>query len=302
MELSRKWQIMRDLMACFVTGLFFFPIFWWALTSFKPISAMFDKDRVVWFDFEPHLSNYKVTLLGLSRTDSTADGGIGMGAAGAGSYDARQSLLDSAIVSIGATAVTVFCAVIAAYALSRMRFTGRAVFLNWVLGMRFMPPIAIIIPLVTIYKFAGMRDTDNLYMGYLGLIMIYALINLPIALLLMKSFFDDVPKDVDDAAMIDGATRWQSFWKVTLPMVKGGVAASAVLTFVFSWTEFLLSLFLTTDIRTIPVKIQTFVTSTGSEWGFITALGTAAAIPSFIFILLVQRHLVRGLTLGSLKE
>ena len=75
-----------------------------------------------------------------------------------------------------------------------------------------------------------------------------------------------------------------------------------MLTFVFSWTEFLLSLFLTTDIRTIPVKIQTFVTSTGNEWGFITALGTAAVIPSFIFILLVQRNLVRGLTLGSLKE
>ena len=302
MEPSRPWQILRDLIACFITAIFFFPIFWWALASFKPIAAMFDKDRVVWFDFEPHLNNYKVTLMGVSRTQSTVDSGITMGAAGADSYDARQSLLDSAIVSIGATGVTIFCAVIAAYALSRMTFSGRGAYLNWVLGMRFMPPIAIIIPLVSIYKFAGMRDTDNLYMGYLGLIMIYALINLPIALLLMKSFFDDVPKDVDDAAMIDGATRWQTFWKVVLPMVKGGVAASAVLTFVFSWTEFLLSLFLTTEIRTIPVKVQTFVTSTGNEWGFITAVGTAAAIPSFIFILLVQRHLVRGLTLGSLKE
>ena len=302
MELSRPWQIARDLFACFITAIFFFPIFWWALASFKPIAAMFDKDRVVWFDFEPHLNNYKVTLMGVSRTQSTVDSGITMGAAGADSYDARQSLLDSAIVSIGATGVTIFCAVIAAYALSRMTFSGRGAYLNWVLGMRFMPPIAIIIPLVSIYKFAGMRDTDNLYMGCLGLIMIYALINLPIALLLMKSFFDDVPTDVDDAAMIDGATRWQTFLKVVLPMVKGGVAASAVLTFVFSWTEFLLSLFLTTEIRTIPVKIQTFVTSTGNEWGFITAVGTAAAIPSFIFILLVQRHLVRGLTLGSLKE
>jgi multiple sugar transport system permease protein len=120
--------------------------------------------------------------------------------------------------------------------------------------------------------------------------------------LLLKSFFDDVPKDVDEAAMIDGATRWQTFWKVILPMVKGGVAATAVLCFIFSWTEFLLSLFLTTSIRTVPVKISTFVTSTGTEWGFITALGTSAIIPSFIFILLVQKHLVRGLTLGSLKD
>ncbi len=102
--------------------------------------------------------------------------------------------------------------------------------------------------------------------------------------------------------MIDGATRVQTFRKVVLPMVKGGIAATAVLCFVFSWTEFLLSLQLTSSIRTIPVKISTFVTSTGTEWGFITALGSAAILPSFIFILLVQRHLVRGLTMGSLKD
>ncbi len=302
MELSRPWQIARDVAAVLVTGIFMFPIFWWALTSIKPISAVFDKDRIVWFDFTPTLINYAVTLFGRSRSQMAIDEGIGMGVAGAEAYDSREALLDSVIVSIGATAITMFVAVFAAYALSRMQFRGRETYLNWVLGQRFMPPIAILIPLVTIYKGLGLRDTDNYYMGYLGLILIYALVNLPIALLLMKSFFDDIPKDIDEAAMIDGATRIQSFRRVVLPMVKGGVAASAVLCFIFSWTEFLLSLFLTTDIRTVPVKIQTFVTSTGNEWGFIAALGTAAAIPSFIFILLVQRHLVRGLTLGSLKE
>ncbi|MEP1696100.1 MAG: ABC transporter permease subunit, partial [Paracoccaceae bacterium] len=101
---------------------------------------------------------------------------------------------------------------------------------------------------------------------------------------------------------IDGATRWQVFWKVILPMSKGGLAATAVLCFIFSWTEFLLSLFLTSSIRTIPVKITTFVTSTGSEWGYISALGTSAIVPSFIFILLVQSHLVRGLTMGAIKD
>jgi multiple sugar transport system permease protein len=225
-----------------------------------------------------------------------------MGVAGAGTYDSRQSIIDSIIISLGSTVVTMVVAVLAAYALSRMAFKGRNAFLNWVLGQRFMPPIAIIVPLVTIYAGLGMRDNQNHFLGYIGIIMIYALMNLPIALLLLKSFFDDVPKDVDQAAMIDGATRLQSFRLVVLPMVKGGVAAASVLCFIFAWTEFLLSLFLTTEIRTIPVKISTFVTSTGNEWGFITALGTAAAIPSFIFILLVQRHLVRGLTLGSLKE
>ncbi len=302
MELSRPWQIARDVLAAFVTAIFMFPIFWWALTSIKPISAVFDKDRVVFFDFVPTLINYAVTLFGRSRSQLAIDDGLGMGVAGAEAYDSRQTLIDSLVISIGATTVTMLVAVLAGYALSRMQFKGRDSYLNWVLGQRFMPPIAILIPLVTIYKGFGLRDTDSYYMGYLGLILIYALVNLPIALLLLKSFFDDIPKDIDEAAMIDGATRWQSFRRIVLPMVKGGVAASAVLCFIFSWTEFLLSLFLTTDIRTVPVKIQTFVTSTGNEWGFIAALGTAAAIPSFIFILLVQRHLVRGLTLGSLKE
>ncbi len=302
MELSRPMQLLRDALAIIVTALFGFPIFWWALTSIKPISAVFDKDRIVWFDFKPTLINYGVTLFGQSRSQLAIDDGLGMGVAGADAYDSRVSILESVAVSVGATLITVTVAVFAAYALSRMRFKGRDSFLNWVLGQRFMPPIAILVPLVIMYKMAGMRDNDNYWLGLLGLMLIYSLMNLPIALLLMKSFFDDVPKDVDEAAMIDGATRWQSFSKIVLPMVRGGLAASAVLVFIFSWTEFLLSLFLTTGIRTVPVKIQTFVTSTGNEWGFIAALGTAAAIPSFIFILLVQRHLVRGLTLGSLKE
>jgi multiple sugar transport system permease protein len=159
-----------------------------------------------------------------------------------------------------------------------------------------MPPIAIIVPIVFMFHYVGLRDTR------LGLVFIDTLINLPVAVLLMKSFFDDVPVDVDEAAMLDGATRFQIFRRVVLPLVTGGVAATAVLCFIFSWTEFLLSLFLTNSIRTLPVKISTFVTSTGSEWGFISALGTSAVVPSFIFILLVQKQLVRGLTLGSLKE
>jgi multiple sugar transport system permease protein len=152
------------------------------------------------------------------------------------------------------------------------------------------------VPLVFIFHDLGLRDTHT------GLIIAHTLINVPIALLLLKSFMDDIPKEIDQAAMIDGATRFQVFWMVILPMAKGGVAATAVLCFVFSWTEFLLSLFLTNSIRTIPVKITTYVTSTGSEWGYISALGTSAIVPSFIFIMLVQRHLVRGLTMGAIKD
>ena len=251
------------------------------------------------FDFEPTLINYRVTVLGENPSELTSGStgsGTTMGTGGENSFDGRRTIFDSIVIAIGSTILTIFIAVGAAYALSRMRFGGNQLYLNWVLSHRFLPPIAIIVPLVFMFRDLGLRDT------HLGLILVHTLINLPIAVLLLKSFLEDVPKDVDDSAMIDGATRWQSFRLVVLPMIRGGVAATAVLCFVFSWTEFILSLFLTTEIRTLPVKITTFVTSTGSEWGFISALGTSAMLPSFIFILLVQRHLVRGLTMGAIKD
>ncbi|NDB69898.1 MAG: carbohydrate ABC transporter permease, partial [Methylocystaceae bacterium] len=262
MEQPVHLQRLRDIIAILIVALFMFPIAWWALTSIKPMSAMFNKDKVVVFDFEPTSVNYRVVMLGQSRSEIAIESGSTFGVGGSSSYDSRRTILDSLLIAIGSTTLTTLIAMLASYALSRMSFRGRDSYLNWVLGQRFMPPIAIIVPLVTMYKTVGMRDTDNLYLGYVGLILMHALINLPIAILLMKSFFDDVPKDVDEAAMIDGATRWQTFGKVVMPMVRGGMAATAVLCFIFSWTEFLLSLFLTTTIRTVPVKITTFVTST----------------------------------------
>jgi multiple sugar transport system permease protein len=288
-------SLIRYVTAVLVVAVFMFPLLWWGLTSIKPISAVFNKDKVVFFDFAPTLDNYRVTLLGKSRSELAIESGSTFGVGGGSSYDSRQTIMDSTIIAIGSTILTVGVGMLAAYALSRLRFRGRQAYLNWILSQRFMPPIAIIVPVVFMLHYVDLLDT------HLGLILVHALMNLPIAVLLMKSFFDDVPQEIDEAAMIDGATRFETFRLVVLPMVRGGVAATAVLCFIFSWTEFLLSLFLTNSIRTLPVKITTFVTSTGSEWGFISALGTSAIVPSFIFILLVQKQLVRGLTLGSLK-
>ncbi len=296
MQATLTQRIARDILAVLIVAIFMFPIFWWALASIKPYTAIFNKDGPVYFNFTPTLNNYEVVLLGKSRiAEELVDGGT-YGAGGASSYDSRQTILDSIIIAVGSTILVTFLATLAAYALSRMHFRYKQDYLFWILSQRFMPPIAAVVPFLFMFRDLGLRDT------HLGLILAHTLINLPLAVLLLKSFFDDVPKDVDEAAMIDGATRFQTFRRVILPVVKGGIAATAVLCFIFSWTEFLLSLFLTTSIRTLPVKISTFVTSTGTEWGFITALGTSAIVPGFIFILLVQRHLVRGLTLGSLKE
>lgn len=290
---SLPQRILRDVAAVLVVGIFMFPIFWWALASVKPLSALFSNPPV-FFDFTPTLDNYKVTLLGASRV--TLEGGIGGARGGSSSYYSLPSIVDSVTVAVGSTVLAVTLATLAAFAISRMRFRGQQGFVFWVLSQRMMPPIAVAIPLFFMFRDMGLRDTVT------GLVIAHTLINLPLAVLILKSFFDDVPQELDEAAMIDGASRFAVFRLVVLPLVKGGLAATAVLCFIFSWTEFLLSLQLTSSIRTIPVKISTFVTSTGTEWGFITALGTAALIPSFVFILLVQRHLVRGLTLGSLKS
>lgn len=289
-------RTLRDVAAALVVFVFLFPIGWWALSSIKPYTAIFNTTPV-YTDFVATLENYAVTLMGRSRIASTLEqGGVGGATGGSSSYYSIPSIVDSVVVAVASTALAVTLATLAAYALSRMRFRGQDHFVFWVLSQRMMPPIAVAIPFFFLFRDLGLRDT------YAGLVIAHTLINLPLAVLLMKSFLDDVPKDVDEAALIDGATRFQTFTKIVLPMVKGGLAATAVLCFIFSWTEFLLSLQLTTSIRTIPVKISTFVTSTGTEWGYITALGTAAIVPSFVFILLVQRHLVRGLTLGSLKD
>ena len=158
MEQSFAKRTLRDIVAVLTVAIFMFPLFWWALTSIKPMWAIFNKDEVVVFDFVPTLINYAVVLLGWSRAEIAIESGSTFGVGGTSSYDSRQTIADSIIIAVGSTALTIIVAVLAAYALSRMTFRGRGGFLNWVLGQRFMPPIAIIVPLVLMYKVAGMRD------------------------------------------------------------------------------------------------------------------------------------------------
>jgi multiple sugar transport system permease protein len=269
-------RLLRDAVAIAVVGSFLFPLFWWGLTSVKPVSAIFDKDGIVWFDFLPTFDNYLVTLFG----------------GGPAFFASKQSILDSLVVALGATLLTLAAALFASFALSVYDFRLRRKYYLWVLFQRFLPPIAIIVPLVFLYHDVGLRDTRT------GVILAHTAINLPFAVLLLKSFFDDVPRDVGEAAMIDGATQFQLFLKIYVPAIRGGIAATAVLCFIFSWTEFLMALFLTDTIRLLPVQLSLIVTQT---WGFTAALSTAAIVPGFIFILLAQKHLVRGLTMGMQK-
>ena len=268
---------MRDAAAISIVGLFLFPIFWWGLNSIKPVSALFDKDRIVFFDFEPSFINYWVTFSG----------------DGPGVYDARQAIADTLIVALGSTALVVAIGLFAAYALSRLSFRTKRLYIGLTIFQRFTPPIAIIIPIVSIFHTIGLFDT------HVGLILMHTVMNLPIAILMLKSFFDEIPAEIDDAAMIDGASRVTILFRICMPLIKGGLAATAVLCFIFSWTEFLMALFITNTIYTLPVKLSIVGTMTS---GFSSALGTVAMFPTLIFIFFVQKHLMRGLTLGMQKD
>lgn len=276
MTLSNYKTGLRYLVAFFVVALFLFPILWFALTAFKPRSAIFNKDQIVYFDFVPTIESYLTVLSGPSA------------------FSIKESMMSSIIVAIGSTVLTVLISVPAAFGLSRFSFRGRRCFLVGVLMQRFLPPIAIVIPLFYLFLGLDLRDT------HLGIVLAHTIINIPLAILLMKSFFDEIPMAVDDMSYIDGATRFQSFWYIVLPTVRVGVAATAVLCFIFSWTEFLLSLFLSSSIRTLPVRVSLF--DSGSQVNLIAATGTIAIIPGLLFILLVQKYLVRGLTMGAVKE
>ena len=288
---SNSTRMLRILLAWAVVLLFIFPLYYWITVAFKDAREIFDTPPNVWV-FSPTMKNFEEVFgisLGFVTQREVLPGG--------GNFYMAPRLWDSIVIAVLSTGLAVAISTVAAYALSRMNFRGRHHFVAWVLSTRMMPPVAVAIPMFFIYKDFGLLDT------YTGVILIHALMNLPLAVLLLKSFFDDIPQEIDESAVIDGASRWLIFRRVILPMAKGGIAATAVLCFIFSWTEFLFVLTLTqTGLKTVPVVSSSFVTSTGTAWGNMAALGAAAMVPAFIFILLVQRQLVRGLTLGSLKQ
>lgn len=293
---SLKARVLRIAVAWIVTLIMVLPIYYWVTVSIKR-----DKDVFILppklFNFQPTADYFKAVLLDISPVQQSIESRGSLGFSGGGMSYMVPRLIDSIIIAVSSTVLVLIIGSLAAFALSRLRFRGQHHFVYIVLSTRMLPPVAVAIPLFLTYKSIGLYDT------HLGVILAHTMMNIPLAVLLLKSFFDDVPKEIDEAALLDGATYWQIFRKIILPTMRTGVAATAVLCFIFSWTEFLFVLMLTaTRLKTVPVATSAFVTSTGTQWGSLAALGVAALIPAFIFILLVQKNLVRGLTMGSLKQ
>ncbi len=262
-------------------GLIFalFPIFWMVSTSFKPTHE-WAAVPPVWVTSNPTLANYQPLIGTLEGFWVHGHGG------------AWWAMVDSLIVSGAATFVSLTIGGMAAIGFARYRAGGHTLALT-ILSVRGIPTVVIAIPFLILFGWLGLRDT------HIGLILAYVVFTTPFAFWMLKSFIDDIPAEIEEAAMMDGMSRWEAHLRVTLPLIKGGLLATGLFIFILNWSEFLLAVVLTEKtVFTIPVNMQLF----GGVFGIQAALATVAALPVVILGLLIHKHLARGFTLGAIKR
>lgn len=206
------------------------------------------------------------------------------------------SFVNSLLSASLSTALALLLGVPAAYALSRWAARGKHALSFAILVTRMAPPIAFTIPFFLFYRWIGLLDTIT------GLVLVYTSFNLPLVIWMMQPFFDTIPVSLEEAALVDGARTRTVFTKIVLPMVTPGIAATAILCFLYAWNDFFFALILTrTNARTAPVAVVNFMNYEGWEWGKIAAGGSLVMAPVLIFSLAVRRYLVSGLTAGAVK-
>jgi multiple sugar transport system permease protein len=204
--------------------------------------------------------------------------------------------LNSVYVSLGTVSLSLLLGVPAAYAFSRWQFKMRGSLLGWILVLRMVPGVTYIIPFFMIYKQFNLLDTR------VGLIILYTVFNLALVIWSMQAFFAEVPRSLEEAAYVDGASVWQTFSRIVLPLSAPGLVTTAVLSFLFSWNEFLFALVITRlHARTAPVGITNFMAYEGIEWGRVAAGAILILIPVLVFAIVVRKYLVKGLLAGAVK-
>jgi multiple sugar transport system permease protein len=249
------------------------PLYWVFITSIKP-SDDYLAVPPVWFPSEPTLIHYTTALF---------------------AYRGLDGLTNSIIVSLAATALSALLGTLMAYSLARFN-TGGKHLAFWVLSQRFLPPVAVILPIFLIYRTLRMTDT------HFGLIIAYTVLTLPVSVWMMYAYFRQMPKSMEEAALVDGCSRWQAFWSVAVPLAAPGIVAAAVFAFIACWTEFFFALILTSrDAFTLPTVFRAFIGFQGAQYGEASALAIVSLVPSIALGILVQRHLVRGLTMGAVR-
>lgn len=263
------WALLTSLLV-----LYGFPFLYLLLTSFKaPLETIAVPPNVV-----PHswtTANYATAL---------------------GREGVVPSLVNSVSTASLSTGLSLLLAVPAAYGITRYRTVEGRVFIMAALAARMVPPVAIGLPLVSLTRTLGLIDTP------LGLAIAHTTVSLPLSIWLMASFFEAVPDELDESAQVDGCGRLRAMWHVMLPVVRGGLAVTAIFAFLASWNEFLFALLLTAvRAQTTPIVIANFQTQFGLDWGAMTALASLYSVPVVLLTLVLQRHIVAGLTLGAVK-
>lgn len=204
-------------------------------------------------------------------------------------------VMNSTVVAFVSTAIDLFIGSLAAYGITRFKIGGKY-FILWILALQMFPPISVVVPTFLLTQHFQLYDTQ------LALIIVYAAFNLPFATWMLNGFFKEVPLAIDDSALIDGCSRWKTYLHIVLPLTRAGLVATAIFTFIFSWNEFLFALILTaTHAKTVPVDVAGYIGDKQLLWGPMAAAGTIVVAPVLVFALLVQKHLVRGMTFGAVK-
>ncbi|MDF0584213.1 carbohydrate ABC transporter permease [Bradyrhizobium yuanmingense] len=271
---ARKARILalRYLGAGVVTLLFLFPVYWLFMISFKTPDEIYHVPPL-WIPGQIQFSNYYVLF---------KDGDV-------------LAILNSLIVAGVSSCIAIVLGTLCAYSLARFG-TGGENLAMWIISQRMIPPIAVVFPIFLIYVYFGLVD------GYFGLILLYTAFNLPYVIWMMRGYIVDVPLELEESALVDGLNRWEVIWKVVFPMVRSGLMATSVFTFVFAWNDFLFALVLTrTEVITFPVMLTHYFGGQSNFWAKIAAMSVLGTLPIFVAVSVMQRYLVRGISLGAVK-
>ncbi len=269
---ARLVATLRLVAAIAITVVFLFPVYWLFMISFKTADEIFAYPPV-WWPQSVQWSNYAV----LFRDGDAA------------------TVWNSLVIALVSTVIAMSLGTLCAYSIARFR-TGGEHLANWIISQRMVPPIAVVFPIFLLYAWFGLVDT------YAGVILLYTAFNLPYVIWMMRGYILDVPVALEEAALVDGYSRWQILWKVVLPMCRAGLFATAIFTFMFAWNEFLFALVLTrTSVTTYTVQITHYFGGQSNFWAKIAAMSVLGTMPIFVAVAFLQRYFVRGLSLGAVK-
>jgi multiple sugar transport system permease protein len=277
MRRRRTWLTL--LFWVFLSFLTLFPIYWLFVISVKPAVELFSTPEVILRG--AYWQNYIDVL-----NDSTL----------------RSYMLNSLIISTSNAVLVTTLGFLACYALSRFDLGGKESIFFWTITNRMAPPAVFLLPLFLLLTQVYRIGNFSLLDTRIGMILVYCTFNLPFAIWTLRPTVDGIPKELDEAAFVDGASAWQVITEVVFPLCRPGLAVTLILTWVFAWNEYLLAATLTNfRARTLTTGLSEYITTTGTEWGIMAAISVFTLIPALIIFSLVQRHIVAGLTFGAVK-